>query len=143
MEFDTDYKVQGKPIYLGILGSHSQVNKQDIHERILHPIMSILGRLPDKLLIPSEGQSSAFISIWAERSHVEAQTIEADWRRLQRRAALLRDARIVKESTHLLVFLGTRSRANELTAIKQAKKGKIVFTVDHATLEVSELVVEG
>ena len=94
------------------------------------------------MLLPSEGLSSAFLNFWAERAHVETHTVEADWRRFQRKAAILRDARILKESTHLIVFLGARSKSNEATAIKHAKQGKIVFTVDHATLEVSELVVE-
>lgn len=142
MDFEYEIKVQGKPIYLGVLGSHQQITKEQIHEEIIHPIMSILGRVPDKLLVPSEGTSSAYLSLWAERAGIDTQMMEADWRRLQRRAAILRDARILKESTHLIIFLGARSRSNEATAIREAKRGKQVFTVDHATLAVTELVVE-
>lgn len=141
MDFDTEPRIQGKPIYLGILGSNQHVSKQDIHEKIIHPIIGELGRLPDRMLLPSEGLSSAYISLWAERAGIDTQTIEADWRRLQRKAAILRDARILKESTHLIVFENARSKSNENTAIKEAKKGKKVFLINHDTYDVTELVL--
>ena len=142
MEFDTEIRVVGKPILLGVLGKHEQISKQDIHESILHPLMSAIGRLPDKILIPSEGTSSAYITLWAERLNIETHCLEADWRRLQRRAGILRDSRILKESTHLLVFSNTRSSKNEEIAIREAKKGKEVYLVDHSSLELAQLVVE-
>jgi hypothetical protein len=67
MEFDTDIRIVGKPILLGVLGKHEQISKKDIHEKILHPLVSAIGRLPDKLIVPSEGTSSAYITLWAER----------------------------------------------------------------------------
>ena len=142
MDFESDIRMAGKPIYLGILGIHNQITKEEIHEKILHPLMSVLGRLPDKILLPSEGTSSAYISLWAERSHVDTQCVEADWRKFQRKAAILRDARILKEATHLLVFVGTKSRSHEATAIRQVKKGKQVFLVEPNPIEMCELVVE-
>jgi len=142
MEIDLEERVQGQPIVLGILGIHNTITKQDIHDTILHPLVSILGRLPDKLLLPSDGTSSAFISIWAERSNIEFQAVEADWKKFQRKAGILRDARIVKESTHLLVFVGTRSRSYEQSAIRHARKGKKVFLVEPNPIELCEIVVE-
>jgi hypothetical protein len=143
MDFlDTETRVYGEPIYLGILGSHEKINKESIHEKILHPLISALGRLPEKILLPSTGMSSALISIWAERTGVDVHSVEADWKKFQRRAAILRDARILKESTHLLVFLGARSESNERTAIRELKKGKQVFTVDHASLELCQLLLD-
>ncbi len=142
MEIDFEERVQGQPIVLGILGIHNTITKQDIHDTILHPLVSILGRLPDKLLLPSDGTSSAFISIWAERSNIEFQAVEADWKKFQRKAGILRDARIGKESTHLLVFVGTRSRSYEQTAIRHARKGKKVFLVEPNPIELCEIIVE-
>jgi hypothetical protein len=142
MDFPEETRIQGKPIALGVLGIHNTVTKEEIHEKILHPLMSVLGRLPDKILVPSEGTSSAYISIWAERNSVDTQCVEADWRKFQRKAAILRDARILKEATHLLVFVGTKSRSNEQTAIRQVKKGKQVFLVEPNPIEMCELVVE-
>lgn len=135
-------RIVGKPIYLGILGIHNSITKEEIHEKILHPLLSILGRLPEKMILPSEGTSSAYLSIWAERNHIDTQCVEADWRRFQRKAGILRDARIVKECTHLLTFLGIKSRANEQVAIRNAKKGKQVFLVEPNPIELYEIVVE-
>jgi hypothetical protein len=143
MEFEADIRIVGKPIYLGVLGIHNQITKEEIHEKVLHPLMSVLGRMPDKMILPSEGTSSALISIWAERNHIDTQCVEADWRKFQRKAGILRDARIQKECSHLVVFLGMKSRSNEQTAIRQAKKGKQVFVVEPNPIELIEYVVEG
>ena len=142
MDLFQETRIVGKPIYLGILGIHNQISKEDIHEKILHPLMSVLGRLPDKIILPSEGISSAYISIWAERHQIDTQCVEADWKRFQRKAGILRDARILKESTHLVTFVGVKSRSNEQTAIKQVKKGKQVFVVEPNPIEMCEIVVE-
>ena len=142
MDFESEIRIQGKPIALGILGIHNTITKEEIHEKVLHPLMSVLGRLPDKILVPSEGTSSAYISLWAERNHIDTQCVEADWRKFQRKAAILRDARILKEATYLLVFVGSKSRTNEQTAIRQVKKGKQVFLVEPNPIEMCELVVE-
>lgn len=142
MDFDSEIRIVGKPIYLGILGIHNQITKEEIHEKVLHPLMSVLGRLPDKILLPAEGTSSAYISLWAERNHIDTQCVEADWRKFQRKAAILRDARILKESTHVLTFVGIKSRSNEQTAIRLAKKGKQVFLVEPNPIELCEIVVE-
>lgn len=140
MEFDTETRILGKPILLGVLGKHEQISKEDIHEKILHPLVSAIGRLPDKVLVPSEGTSSAYISLWAEKATLELHCVDADWRKLQRRAGIMRDARILKESTHLLIFVGARSKTYEQTGIREAKKGKQVYLVDHDTLDLCEVV---
>jgi hypothetical protein len=142
MDFDLETRILGNPILLGILGKHEQISKQDIHEKILHPLVSAIGRLPDKVFIPSEGTSSAYITLWAEKANLEIHSVDADWRKLQRRAGIMRDARIQKESTHLLIFVGARSKNYEQTGIREAKKGKQVFLVDHDSLDLCELVVE-
>ena len=142
MEPFQETRIVGKPIYLGILGTHNSITKEEIHEKILHPLMSILGRLPEKIIMPSDGMSSAFLSIWAERNNIDTQCLEADWRRFQRKAGILRDAQIVKECTHLLSFIGTKSRKNEQVAIRTAKKGKKVFLVEPNPIELCEIVLE-
>lgn len=131
-----------EPIIVGILGLHNTITKDDIHEKILHPLMSVLGRMPELLVLPSEGTSSAFISLWAEKNQIDTHCVEADWKKFQRKAGILRDARIVKEATHLLVFVGARSRSYEQTAIRIAKKGKRVFLIEPNPIEMYEIVVE-
>ncbi len=142
MEFESETRIIGKPIILGILGKLETLSKEDIHEKILHPLMSVLRRLPDKVLIPSEGQSSAYLSIWSERQSVETQILEADWRKFQRRAIILRDSRILKEASHLLIFGGIRSDRNKDTAMREARKGKQVFFIEPNPVEFYEVVVE-
>ncbi len=143
MDFDSEIRILGQPIHVGILGVHNTITKEDIHEKILHPLISVLGRLPEKLILPSEGTSSAYITLWAERNHIETHSVDADWRKLQRKAGILRDARICKEATHLVVFVGSKSRSYEQTAIRHAKKGKQVFLVEPNPIEMCEIVVEG
>ena len=142
MDIDTETRIVGRPIYLGILGIHNQISKEDIHEKVIHPLLSVLGRLPDKILLPSDGTSSAYITIWASRNNIDTQCVEADWRKFQRKAGILRDARILKESNVLLTFVGSKSRSNEQTAMRQAKKGKQVFLVEPNPIELCEIVVE-
>lgn len=129
------------PIYLGILGKTESATQNRIYEDVLHPLLSEWTRMPEKMIVSSEGTSSALLSIWAERNEVDCQVIEADYRKLGRRAGFLRDARIVKESTHLLIFLGPRSPKNQQLAEREAKKGKTVYTVDSKTYELSELTL--
>jgi hypothetical protein len=86
--------------------------------------------------------SSTYISIWSEKLNIETQIVEADWKRQGRKAGFLRDSRILKESTHLLIFNGPRSKINETTGIREAKKGKQVFLVEHGSLDITQLVVE-
>ena len=133
MDFLDEPRQVGQPVVLGVLGTHSTVRKEDIHETILHPLMSVLGRLPDKLLLPDEGQSSAYLTLWAERHGVDAHPLKAEWTKFQRKAGILRDARILKEATHLLVFVGPRFRSYEQTGIRQLKKGKRVFLVERVS----------
>ncbi len=133
---------RGDPLYVGILGKTESITQDKLSTEILNPLLSLWGRLPDKLIISSEGMSSVLFSIWAERNEIESQTLEADYRKLGRRAGFLRDAMIVKESTHLLVFLGVRSQKNEEIAMREAKKGKKVYTIHPKTWEITELSCE-
>lgn len=141
MDFLREERTEGKPIILGILGKHEKISCKDIHEKILHPLVSVLGRLPDKMIISNEGQSSAYISIWSEKNKINTHNVEADWRKLQRRAGIMRDARIIKDSTHLLIFDALRSKNYELIAMREAKKGRSILFVEYDPIQLVELVV--
>lgn len=133
---------QGEPLCVGVLGYHTKLTKQDIHEKIIHPLLAVWKRLPDKIVLPMEGTSSILLSIWAEQNEIKMQTLHADWRQLGRRAGLLRDARIIKECTHLVVFMGAKSKSLENTAIREARKGKKVFVIQPTTFEIEEYELE-
>ncbi len=135
---------RSKPIILGILGSSADNHwtTTTIQEEIVYPILAELGRLPDALILPSDGQTNLYLSAWAERQNLPLTPIQADWQRLGRRAGILRDSRILKDSTHLVFFLGPRSDKLEKAAIRELRKGKIVFTVDAKTYELAQLTLE-
>ena len=115
-------------IILGIFGYHNKVTSAEIQENILTPMLQELGRVPDMVLLPSEGNSSIYVGDWAESLHSRVQVFQSDWARNGRSAQRIRDDRIQKECTHALVYLSNRSDRLEKYAESLAKKGKIVFT---------------
>ncbi len=129
-------------IILGIFGHSNKVSETDLHSNTLNLILQELGRLPDKVLIPTEGNTSIYIQEWAESLRIPMQVFQADIRKHQKRAWILRHDRIQKECTHALVFLSQRSTKLEKNAEQMVKKGKRVFTSYPCTQELVELVSE-
>ena len=68
-------------IILGIFGNTNKVSEQDLQENTLTPILQQLERLPDKVLIPTEGNSSIYIQDWADSLKIKSQAFQADWQR--------------------------------------------------------------
>jgi len=120
-------------IILGVFGYQNKVTVVDIQD-IMTSILQEIGRLPDKILLPSEGNSSMYVQDWAESLHSKTQVFQSDWMRNGRSAQRFRDERIQKECTHALVFLSNRSDRLEKYAESLAKKGKIVFTSSHTQI---------
>ena len=120
-------------ICLGVLGKREDISKEDFFEKILHPLAGTLGRLPDKILLPSDGMSSALVGVWADQCDIQTETIVADWRKLGRKAVCLRDARILKASTHLLIFEQPKSDYLLKLGTRELKKGKQIFSVSSGT----------
>jgi hypothetical protein len=140
MELLEETPILVKPIILGILGNSKAATwtRDTIAESVMNPVISEIG-LPTTILMPTEGSTSILLQVWSDRQNIPTQPIDADWIRLGRRARALRDGRILKESTHLIFFLGPKSDYYEKVAIREAKKGKKVFTVDGKTNEITEL----
>jgi hypothetical protein len=139
---DEDTPQKGQPLFLGILGSRTDGTQDKYLYEILSPILQELGRVPDKVILPSEGVSSIYISDWADSLKIPHQIYEADWRQHQRRAKIFRDSRIQMEATHFLVFLNKRSEFNEKVASRLARKGHTVFTVNYKDWTLENLTVE-
>ena len=133
MELDLDKDIQiGKPyekICLGVLGKREDIQKIDLHEKIINPFLQILGKMPDLIYVSSEGMTSALIAAWAERCNIKFEVIHADCRKLGRRAFALRDSRILKASTHLLLFEQPKSEYIVKLGIRELKKGKHVYSI--------------
>ena len=128
-----------KIIVVGIFGSN-KVSEQDLQDNTLSLILQELGRIPDKILIPTEGNSSVYIQDWAEALRIKTQIFQSDWAINGKRAQYIRDDRITKECTHALVFLSQKSTRLEKFAETLCKKGKIVFTSHNQIL--TQLVSE-
>lgn len=142
MELEEDSINIPTPFYLGILGSRDDATPDKIRDELIIPILSELGRCPERLTLPAEGYSSIFLQDWAEQTKVQVQTYECDWKRHGRRAKIFRDGRIEKESTHFLIFLNKKSAFYESVATRLVKKGAVVFTVAYGTWELEQLVLE-
>ena len=135
-------EVEGTSVILGFLGysSSAKWTRNTLTELLMNPLIGEMDKLPNMLLIPTEGTTSTLLQIWAERLNIDCQPIDSDWSRLGRRARALRDGRILKESTHLVFFLGSRSDYYEKIAIREVKKGRKVFAVDPKTGVLEEWV---
>lgn len=107
---------------LGVLGARNAITKQIMQDEILIPVLDDLKIRPIKILIPAEPLSSTYIECIAQRNLIQVELIQSDWVRQGRRAGVLRDARIEKESTALLVFEGPKSRYYMDLAERIAKK---------------------
>ena len=136
-----DTPVIGQPILLGVLGHRQDITYDILHEQIINPILAEIGRIPDRVVLPSESTSSALLYGWAEKLKLSMIAYETDWNRLGRKARAIRDARIAQESTHLILFLGKRSDYYDNQALTLARKGKIVFTVSNE-FELEQVVIE-
>ena len=132
MELESEVILPGKPyakICLGVLGKREDITQEAMRDKVLHPILAVIGKVPDIVYIPSDGTSSAVIGAWAERCEISNEMINADFRKLGRRAFAMRDARIVKEATHILLFEQPKSEYNVKLGIREMKKGKTIFSV--------------
>lgn len=134
-----------QPIVLGIFGTRTRsvLSEKKMVEHILTPILQELGRVPDKVLVPSEGDSSAIIEMWAESLRIPCHIITAEWGRLGKAAVHMRDARIQAEATHALVFLSNRSARYEKLAEQMAtnkRNPKTVFTSSYQDSCLEQLV---
>jgi hypothetical protein len=118
-------------IILSIFGYTNKISEQELLYNTLTPILQELGRIPDKILLPTEGNSSIYIQEWADSLRIKTQIFQADWIRNGRKAQILRDDGMYKACTHALVFLSPRSNRLEKFAENMAKKGKCVFTSSH------------
>jgi hypothetical protein len=118
-----------KPLCLGVLGKREDISRADFFEKIIHPLLESLGKVPDTIYLPADGMTSALMGAWAERCNVKTETLSAEWHRLGRKAVCLRDSRILKSSTHLLIFEQPKSEYTVKLGIREFKKGKQVFSI--------------
>lgn len=112
-------------IVLGVLGTRSNIRADDLDINIIAPLVEAWG-LPDEIIVPAEGDSSQAIQSWAELKNIPISLVGCDWVAQGRRAGMLRDSRIQREATHLLMLQGPRSNALSALAQRLSRKGRPV-----------------
>jgi len=133
------------PIILGVLGARNSLSKQIMQDEILNPILDDLKQKPTKILLPAEHLSSAYVECWASRQGIPVDLMKSDWIKNGRRAGVLRDAFIEKESNAFLIFEGPKSRYYLDLAERIAKKRGCtvpVYVVESKTVSPVLLEVE-
>jgi hypothetical protein len=110
------------PKVLGIIGSRNTLTKQIIQHEILNPILDDLGGELIKIICPEEPLSSTFIECWADRKGIPVTLFKSEWATYGKKAGVMRDYQIEKNSSALLVFEGPRSRFYLDMAEKIAKR---------------------
>jgi hypothetical protein len=134
---DTPFTQSQKTI-LGVIGSSTakRWTRETVANSIMNPVLGEFEKLPDTILLAAEGTVSILIHMWSDSHRVQCKVLETDWSRMGRKARAVRDSKILKEATHLLIFLGIRSDYYEKIAMREAKKGRSVFTVSASTGEI-------
>ena len=122
-------------LVLGVLGTRSNIRSDDLDTNILEPILEAWG-CPDELLLPAEGDSSQALQRWADLKDIPVRLITCDWISQGRKAGLLRDARIQRDATHLLLLQGPRSNALRSLAERLTRKGRPVVLSERPGLPV-------
>jgi len=128
-----------QPVYLGVLGSRNDMKMNDICEKVLHPLIDVFGKMPEKVLLQTEGNSNVYIENWAEKQNIPTTMYYTDWRRDGKRARILRDNKILTEATHIVCVNGPRSEYYEKLGARWLKKKSGIFVLDFPTQELAQL----
>ncbi len=120
-----------KPFYLGVFGTRSDLQYESMIEDILLPLFEATGRVPEKMVGPSEGYSTLYLEKYATSHNIPWKTIYTDWQKHGRKATFMRDYTVERECNYALVFLNKKTQTLEKYAERLTKKGKHVFTYDY------------
>ena len=112
-------------IVLGVLGTRSNIRYEDMETDVFAPLVEAWG-FPDEVIVPAESDSSQILLTWAKEKGIPVRMISCDWVTQGRKAGLLRDSRIQREATHLLLLQGPRSNALMQLATRLERKGRPV-----------------
>lgn len=82
--------------------------------------------IPDELVLPAESDSTQMMMTWAKQKGVPVRLVTAEWKQQGARAGALRDGRIQRDATHLLLLQGPRSNALMTLGKRLERKGRPV-----------------
>lgn len=113
------------PWTLGIIGSRGKTTYDKMQLEIIQPMLAAWG-LPSEVIVPSDGNSSHILVLWAQQKDIPIRMITSDWSSFGPRAALVRNTTIQREADRLIFLQGPRSTKVAKDAARLAKKGRIV-----------------
>jgi len=125
---------------ISVFGSRKSINENDLIDKIMTPILENLGRIPERILLPSEGDTSIYLTEWAKSLKIPHQIFDADFRRCGKSAAIVRDGRLEKECTIAIIFQGARTTRYDLLANRLVRRGKRVFFITNSG-DIEDLVL--
>ena len=122
---------------LGILGNRQTDSEKEVWA-YMEAIAETVGRRPDRILIPAEGNFSIFAQSYADSKKIQYTLFECDWIRLGKRAAVMRDMAIQKEADHFLLVKSPRGKSDRLDKLAAtfARKHIQVFLLGEELEEV-------
>ena len=112
-------------IVFGVLGTRNKMSYEDFVAQILDPTVEVWG-LPAEIMAPADGESAEVLQAWASHRRIPICLVAADWTRNGKRAGMLRDSRIQRDSSHLILLQGPRSNALTQLAGRLQRKGRPV-----------------
>jgi hypothetical protein len=101
-----------KSIIVGILGASAAYN--EIHMRQLTSTIETLWGKPSRILFQQSGYSTMYIDAWAEDNKIPATAIQPEWATYGPRACMMVNARIEKESTHIVIIRSPRAKSDKM-----------------------------
>jgi hypothetical protein len=108
---------------------------EDFVSQILDPTVEAWG-LPVEIIAPADGESAEVLQAWATHRRIPICLVAADWTRNGKRAGMLRDSRIQRDASHLILLQGPRSNALTQLAGRLQRKGKPVVISERPGLSV-------
>ena len=112
-------------IVFGVLGTRNKMSYEDFVAQILDPTVEAWG-LPAEIVAPADGESSEVLQTWAAHHRIPVTLVVADWKRDGKRAGMLRDSRIQRDASHMILLQGPRSNALTTLAGRLQRKGRPV-----------------
>jgi hypothetical protein len=106
---------------LGFMGIRNGVSYEEMQTNILAPVVEAWG-IPDEVVTPAEGDATQAIITWCHNHNVPLRLVSCDWAKQGKRAGMMRDARLQKEATHLVLLQGPRSNKLAELAVKLERK---------------------
>jgi hypothetical protein len=123
-------------IVFGVLGTRNKMSYEDFVSQILDPTVEAWG-LPAEIIAPADGESAEVLQAWATHRCIPICLVAADWTRNGKRAGMLRDSRIQRDASHLILLQGPRSNALTALAGRLQRKGRPVVLSERPGVSVA------